>query len=156
MVLIFCDCSWNSGGVLHNEITQWDAQTVFVTGERMKRKKKTKKRLSHSMRTEVSKEMTKPRLSKSAKIQQLNFDPTRIPEQPSTIMLGTVEKIIPVRLHAPEKAQIGIDGAATPHRDFQIENTLTDEHGQDVKLKKGARVEVTVTARNPSSKILEK
>jgi hypothetical protein len=28
----------------------------------------------------------------------------------------------------------------------RIENTFTDEHGDDVKLKKGAHVEVTVTA----------
>jgi hypothetical protein len=33
-----------------------------------------------------------------------------------------------------------------PHQDFLIENTLTDKHGDDVKLKKGAQVGVTVTA----------
>jgi len=115
----------------------------------MGRKKKTNKRSNSSTRFEVIKEVTKSRLSKSAKIQQLNLDSSRIPEQPSTIMPGTVEKIIPIRLHTPEKAQIGIDGAAVSHQDFQIENALTDEHGQDVKLKKGARVEVTVTATHP-------
>ena len=62
-------------------------------------------------------------------------------------MPGTVDKIIPSRRpRQPEKAQIGVDKAGRPHRDFRIENTLTDEHGDDVKLKKGAHVEVTVTA----------
>jgi len=35
-------------------------------------------------------------------------------------------------------------GAVFP--DLRIENALIDEHGDDVKLKKGAHVEVTVTA----------
>jgi len=30
----------------------------------------------------------------------------------------------------------------------RIENTLTDEHGDDVSLKKGAHVDVTVTAKH--------
>jgi hypothetical protein len=33
------------------------------------------------------------------------------------------------------------------YRDLRIENTLTDEHGDDVKLKKGGHVEVTVTSK---------
>jgi hypothetical protein len=66
---------------------------------------------------------------------------------PSTTIPGTVDKIIP-SLHPsqPEETQIGVNKADRLHRDFRIENTLTDEHGDDVKLKKGARVEVTVTA----------
>jgi hypothetical protein len=44
-----------------------------------------------------------------------------------------------------EEAHIAVDGT-NRHRDLRITNTLTDEHGQDVKLKKGAHVEVTVTA----------
>jgi hypothetical protein len=32
-------------------------------------------------------------------------------------------------------------------RDLRTENTLIDENGDPVKLKKGARVEVTVTAK---------
>jgi hypothetical protein len=62
-------------------------------------------------------------------------------------MPGTVDKIIPSPGPSqPEEAQIAVDKADRPHRDFRIENTLTDEHGDDVKLKKGAHVEVTVTA----------
>jgi len=34
------------------------------------------------------------------------------------------------------------------NQDLRIENTLTDENGDDVKLKKGAHVDVTVTARD--------
>jgi hypothetical protein len=62
-------------------------------------------------------------------------------------MPGTVEKIIPSpRPSQPEKAQIAVDRADHRHRDLRIENTLTNEHGDEVRLKKGARIEVTVTA----------
>ena len=62
-------------------------------------------------------------------------------------MPGTVDKIIPSpRPSQPEKAQIAVDVADHRYRDLRIENALTDENGDDVKLKKGARVEVTVTA----------
>ena len=62
-------------------------------------------------------------------------------------MGGTVEKIVPSsRPSRPEQAQIAVDGAEPRHRDLRIENALIDEHGDDVKLKKGAHVEVTVTA----------
>ena len=78
---------------------------------------------------------------------QLKLDTTRIPEQPSVTMPGTVDKIILSRWpNQPEKAQIAVDGADQRHRDLRFENTLTDEHGDDVRLKKGAHVEVTVTA----------
>jgi hypothetical protein len=62
-------------------------------------------------------------------------------------MSGTVDKILPSRRPSqPEKVQIVVD--RTNHRlgDLRIENTLTDEYGDDVKLKKGAHVQVTVTA----------
>ncbi len=62
-------------------------------------------------------------------------------------MPGTVDKIIPASSPSqPEKAQISVDGADQGYQDLRIENTLTDEHGDDVRLKKGAHVEVTVTA----------
>jgi hypothetical protein len=88
-------------------------------------------------------------MSKSARIAELNLDTARIPEQPSTTMSGTVDKIIPSpRPSQPEKAQIAVDGADHRHRDLRIENTLTDENGDDMKLKKGAHVEVTITAKD--------
>jgi hypothetical protein len=109
--------------------------------------KKTKKKPGNATRASVMKEMAKPRIARSARIAELNLDTTRIREQPSTVMPGTVNKIIPSpRPSQPEEAQIAIDGAAHQHRELRIENTLTDEHGDDVKLKKGAHVDVTVTA----------
>jgi hypothetical protein len=62
-------------------------------------------------------------------------------------MPGTVDRIFPSRRPSqPEKARIAVDGADERHRDLRIENVLTDEHGDEVKLKKGAHVDVTVTA----------
>ena len=91
--------------------------------------------------------MAKPRMARSARIAELNQDTARIPEQPSATMPGTVEKIIPSsRPSQPEKAQIAVEGADHGHHDLRIENALTDEHGNDVRLKKGAHVEVSVTA----------
>jgi hypothetical protein len=109
--------------------------------------KKGKNELSDATRASVRKEMAKPRMAKSARIAKLNLDTARIPELPSATVGGTVDKIIPPRGPSqPEKAQIAVDGADHGHRNLRIENTLTDEHGDDVKLKKGAHVEVTVTA----------
>ena len=91
--------------------------------------------------------MEKPRMARSARIAELKLDVTRIPEHPSVTMPGTVDRIIPSpHPSQPEKAQIAVDGADNRHRDLRIENALTDEHGDDVKLKKGAHVEVAVTA----------
>jgi hypothetical protein len=109
-------------------------------------RKKSKKEPGDATRASVKKEMAKPRMARSARITELNLDTSRIPQQPSTTMPGTVDKIIPSpRPSQPEKAQIAVKGAGSRHQDLRIENTLTDEHGDDVKLKKGARVEVTVT-----------
>jgi hypothetical protein len=94
----------------------------------------------------VKKEMAKPRMARSAKIAELNRDKTRIAEQPSVNLPGSVERIIPSRASRTEKVQIGIENADRGYRDLRIENVLTDEHGDDVKLKKGAHVAVTVTA----------
>jgi uncharacterized protein YfaS (alpha-2-macroglobulin family) len=108
--------------------------------------KKSKKQSDHAARACVSKEMGKPRMARSARIAELNLDMARIPEQPSTTMPGTVDKIIPSpRPSQPEKAQITVNGADQRYRELRIENTLTDEHGDEVRLKTGARVEVTVT-----------
>jgi hypothetical protein len=58
----------------------------------------------------------------------------------------TVDKIIPILdPNQPEKAQIVVKGA--DDRDLRIQNTLIDENGYEVKLKRGAHAEVTVTAR---------
>jgi uncharacterized protein YfaS (alpha-2-macroglobulin family) len=68
-------------------------------------------------------------------------------EKPSVTLPGTVEKIIksPHR-GIPDKAEIAVDGADHLYREIRIENKLTDEDGNEVKLKAGATVEVTVEA----------
>ena len=110
--------------------------------------KKGKKESDASTRTDVRDEMAKPRMARSARIAELNLDTARTPKQPSVAMPGTVDKIIPSpHLNQPERAQIAVDGAERGYRDLRIENTLIDEHGDDVSLKKGAQVEVTVTAQ---------
>jgi hypothetical protein len=69
------------------------------------------------------------------------------PENPSTTLPGVVEKIIkPVSPKEPEKAQIAIDGADDLYREIRIDNTLTKKNGEEVRLKAGAEVEVTVEA----------
>jgi hypothetical protein len=108
---------------------------------------KHNKESDNATRVSVQKEMARPRMSKSARIAELNLDTGRITEQPKTVIPGTVDKLIPSpRLNQPEEAQISIEGANPGYRDLRIENSLTDEHGDEVKLKKGAYVEVTVAA----------
>ncbi|MGA2985038.1 MAG: hypothetical protein ABSG32_14595 [Terriglobia bacterium] len=109
--------------------------------------KKTKRKPGNATRASVAKEMAKPRMARSARIAELKLDPTRIPERPSVTMPGTVDKIVPSpRPSQPEKAQIAVANADPRYRDLRIENTLSDEYGEDVKLKKGAHVEVTIAA----------
>ena len=68
-------------------------------------------------------------------------------EKPSVTLPGTVEHIIQSRdPNIPEKAEISVQGADELYQEIRIENTLTDEHGDEVRLKKGAHVEVTVEA----------
>jgi hypothetical protein len=70
-------------------------------------------------------------------------------EKPSITLTGTVEKIIPA-LHAdqPEKVQISVEGADDLYRELRVENTLEDEDGKKVRLKKGAQVDVTIEAES--------
>jgi hypothetical protein len=68
-------------------------------------------------------------------------------EKPSVTLPGTVEKIIePVHPSMPQKAEIAVHGADELYQEIRIENTLTDQRGDEVRLKEGARVEVTVEA----------
>jgi hypothetical protein len=114
-------------------------------GECMKHKN-TQNKTDNALRASVIEEMAKPRMAKSAKIAELKLNVMRIPEPPSTTIPGTVKKIIPSpRPSQPEKAQITVAGSDHRHRNLRFENTLTDEHGEDVKLKKGAHVNVTIT-----------
>jgi hypothetical protein len=68
-------------------------------------------------------------------------------EKASTTLPGIVEKIIKSPdPREPEKAQIAIEGAEELYREIRIDNTLKDEKGEDVALKQGAPVDVTVEA----------
>ena len=108
--------------------------------------KKIRKSTGIALHAEVKEEMAKPRMARSARIAELKLDKTRTSEQPSVTVSAKVNRIIPSpRPCQPEKAQIAVDGAEHRYRNLRIENILTDEHGDDVKLKKGAHVEVTVT-----------
>jgi hypothetical protein len=58
-----------------------------------------------------------------------------------------VEKILtPADPRDPEKAQINIHGAEPLYQEIRIENTLTDQDGNEVKFKEGTEVEVHVEA----------
>jgi hypothetical protein len=70
-----------------------------------------------------------------------------VPKKPSKKLPGKVEKIIkpPIRT-LPEKAQIAVEGAEELYKEIRVENALTDENGDTVKLKEGVEVDVTVEA----------
>lgn len=68
-------------------------------------------------------------------------------KKPKTTKPGVVEKIIkPVVPNEPEKAQIAVEGADHLYREIRVENTLIDDKGNEVKLKEGAEVDVTLEA----------
>jgi uncharacterized protein YfaS (alpha-2-macroglobulin family) len=69
-------------------------------------------------------------------------------ENPSATLPATVEKIIKSPYPSqPERAQIAVEGADELYREIRIENSLTDENGDEVHLKVGDTVEVTVEAK---------
>jgi hypothetical protein len=51
----------------------------------------------------------------------------------------------------PEKAEISIEGADPLYQEIRIENSLTDENDDEVRLKKGAEVDVTVEAEKSAT-----
>ena len=68
-------------------------------------------------------------------------------EKLSATLPGTVEKIIKSPHPSdPEKAQIAVEGADELYKEIRIVNNLTNENGDEVRLKQGAKVEVTVEA----------
>lgn len=68
-------------------------------------------------------------------------------EKTTATLPGTVEKIIKSPFPSePEKAQITVEGADHLYREIRIDNTLMNENGDEVSLKPGAQVEVTVEA----------
>jgi hypothetical protein len=80
-------------------------------------------------------------------------------ENPSTTLVGSVEKIIRPRVPSEtEKAQIVVEGADNLYKELRIDNTLTDPGGNEVHLKTGAKVEVTVEAepQGVTAKVIKK
>ena len=92
------------------------------------------------------KELAKPRMAMSARIAELNQDHRRIQKQPSTPTTGTADKVIPfLRPSQTENAQIPVDMFDHTYRDLLNENAPADENNNEVRLKKGAHVEATIT-----------
>jgi hypothetical protein len=60
---------------------------------------------------------------------------------------GTVQKVIKSPISAvPEKAQISVEEADDLYREIRIENVVTNESGEQARLKQGAKVDVVVEA----------
>jgi hypothetical protein len=79
-------------------------------------------------------------------------DEDRSAEKATVTLPGTVEKIIPpIGPNEPEQAQIAVEGAEELYREIRVENTLQDEAGNPVSLKKGAEVEVTIEAETEAT-----
>jgi hypothetical protein len=73
-------------------------------------------------------------------------------EKTSITLPGTVEKILKFPIpDEPEKAQIAVEGADELYREIRIDNTLRNEDGEEVSLKPGARVEVTLEAETEAT-----
>jgi hypothetical protein len=70
-------------------------------------------------------------------------------DRPAVTMDAKVQKIIKSPdPRVPDKAEIGIEGADELYREIRIENTLMDEQGNQVELKQGANVDVTIAAES--------
>jgi hypothetical protein len=80
-------------------------------------------------------------------------DEDRPDEKAAVTLPGTVEKIIPpITPNQTEKAQISVEGAEDLYKEIRVENTLQDESGNEVALKKGAKVDVTIEADPDATK----
>jgi hypothetical protein len=70
-------------------------------------------------------------------------------EKPKIILPAKVEKVIPSQsAEEPEKAEISVQGADPLYKEIRIKNELKDKDGNEVHLKRGDEVEVTVEAPN--------
>jgi hypothetical protein len=66
---------------------------------------------------------------------------------------GVVKKVIPpFHPSMPEKAEISVEGADDLYREIRVENTLSDDSGNEVSLKPGAEVQVTIEADTDATK----
>jgi hypothetical protein len=66
---------------------------------------------------------------------------------------GYVQKVInPIVPGLPEKAQIEVHEAEDLYREIRVENALTDDEGNKVRLRAGEEVDVTVEAESDAKK----
>ena len=73
-------------------------------------------------------------------------------EKASVTLPGKVEKVIePQSLGEPERVQISIEDADALYREIRVENSLTDEDGNEVRLKEGADVDEKVEAEDEAT-----
>jgi hypothetical protein len=115
-----------------------------------------KKESDNATRVSIEKEMAKPRMAKSVRTAELNSEAERVPGRAWTTLPGTVNKIIAsLRTVQPEKAQIAVAGADDRYRDLRIENSLTDGNGNEVRLKKGAHVNLSPTPSDRTVSVLD-
>jgi hypothetical protein len=78
--------------------------------------------------------------------QQMSFD-EKPENKPSTTLPGIVEKIVKSPDPGePERAEIVLPDAEPLYQEIRIENKLTNEAGEEVGLKPGASVDVTIQA----------
>jgi uncharacterized protein YfaS (alpha-2-macroglobulin family) len=67
----------------------------------------------------------------------------------SVRIAGVVRKIISSPLtHEADKAEISLEGAEHLYKEIRIENTLQDQDGNEVNLKAGDHVDVTVESQS--------
>jgi hypothetical protein len=72
---------------------------------------------------------------------------TRVEEEkkPTVKLPGKIQKIVN-DVGEPEKIEIVVDGADQLYKEIRIPNTLENAEGEKVRLKEGAKVDVTVEA----------
>ena len=72
-------------------------------------------------------------------------------KKPSVTLPARVEKIIEQGADEPEKVQISVDNADPLYQEIRIENSLKNSTGEEIRLKQGEEVDVTVEAEEPSA-----
>ena len=72
-----------------------------------------------------------------------------MPEKPSATLPGTVRKVLQFPSKS-EKVELAIEGPNHFREEIRIENSLTNSSGQDVQLKTGAKVKITIKAEPES------
>jgi hypothetical protein len=74
----------------------------------------------------------------------------------TTTFPAKVEKVITPHPHSgePEKAQISVLGADDLYREIRFPNRLTDEDGNQFRLKQGEHIEVTIHAHEEALHIV--